>query len=417
MNANAHSSRHAFLPLAHRQGPCATVPSKEEEPFEETLRRDLTRTKHIISSASRSRRLNKNTDAVTRIPTQMGSSFDSQQYVVTMGFGTPAVPQTLLVGTGNDLTWIQCKPCKDTSSGKCYPQNHPLFDPIGSSTYTPVPCDSQSCRTLAAGIDGNGCSSDRRCAYQITYGSGSNTTGVYSTDALTLGPGAVLENFHFGCGHHQEGPFDKYDGILGLGRLPESLPWQASSGVFSHCLPPTGSTTGFLALGAPDNTSGFAFTPLLTMDEQPWFYQMMLTGISVAGRTLDIAPAVFSEGVITETGTIITALQETAYKAVRAAFRSAMRDYPLAPPVGHLDTCYNFTGFDSVVVPTVSLTFRGGATVELDAASGVMLNGCLAFWGTGGDKYTGVIGNVNQRTIEVLYDMPGAKVGFRPGAC
>jgi hypothetical protein len=237
---------------------------------------------------------------------------------------------------------------------------------------------------------------------------------------LTLGPGAVVESFRFGCGHDQEGPFDMIDGILGLGRVPESLVWQMSAehgGAFSHCLPPTGGSTGFLALGAPENTSGFVFTPLLTMDHQPWAYQLMLTGISVGGRRLDITAAVFREGMITDSGTIITALQDTAYAALRTAFRSAMAGYPLAPPTAQLDTCYNFTGYDSVTVPTVSLTFRGGATVDLDASSGLLLDGCLAFWTTDGDEYTGVIGNVNQRTIEVLYDLPGARVGFRTGAC
>ncbi|XP_066374903.1 aspartyl protease family protein At5g10770-like [Miscanthus floridulus] len=182
------------------------------------------------------------------------------------------------------------------------------------------------------------------------------------------------------------------EGVLGLGRLPQSLAWQASAphggGVFSHCLPPTGSSTGFMALGAPNDTSGFVFTP-----------------------------AVFREGVITDSGTMISLLQETAYEALRTAFRSAMAEYPLAPPVGRLDTCYNFTGYDSVTVPTVSLIFRGGATVHLDASSGVLLDGCLALWSSTGDEYTGLIGSVSQRTIEVLYDMPGGKVGFRTGAC
>ncbi|KAL6909700.1 hypothetical protein ACP4OV_001359 [Aristida adscensionis] len=146
-------------------------------------------------------------------------------------------------------------------------------------------------------------------------------------------------------------------------------------------------------------------------------YQMRLAGISVGGAPLDIPPAVFSEGVITDSGTIVSVLQEMAYVALRTAFRSAMAGYPLAPPVGHLDTCYNLTGYDSVTVPTVSLTFKGGATVDLDASSGVLLDGCLAFWGSNGDNYTGIIGNVNQRTIEVLYDIPGGKVGFRTGAC
>lgn len=356
-------------------------------------------------------------DERVNIPTELGYSVDSLEYVVTVGFGTPAVPQTILVDTGSDLSWIQCKPC---NTSNCYPQKHPLFDPSNSSTYAPIPCDSMACRNLIGQIYGNGCTSSSECGFGITYGSGANTTGVYSNDTLTLGPGAVVENFRFGCGHDQEGPYDKYDGILGLGRLPESLVLQTSAehgGAFSHCLPPTGSSTGFLALGAPANTSGFVFTPLLQIEEQPGYYLMMLTGISVGGQLLDIPPAVFSEGMITDSGSIVTALQETAYVALRTAFRSAMAAYPLAPPVGYLDTCYNFSGYDNATLPTVALTFSGGATVELDASSGVLLDGCLAFWASGGDNYTGIIGNVNQRTIEVLYDLAGGNVGFRSGAC
>ncbi|XP_066373554.1 aspartyl protease family protein At5g10770-like [Miscanthus floridulus] len=304
---------------------------------------------------------------------------------------------TLIIDTGSSLAWVQCNPC---NSSQCYPQRLPLSEPRTSSSYSPVPCDSQDCRDLAAGIDGDGCTGYWDCAYQLHYGSGATPTAVYSSDALTLGPGAVVESFHFGCGHDQKGKFDMADGVLGLGRLLQSLAWQASAphggGVFSHCLPPTGSSTEFLYLGASNDTSRFVCTPLLTMDEQPWFYQLMLAGISVGGQPLDIPPAVFREGVITDSGTMISLLQETAYEALRTVFRSAMAEYPLAPPVGGLDT--------------------GGATVHLDASSGV-LDGCLAFWSSTGDEYTGVIGSVSQRTIEVLYDMPGGKVGFRTAAC
>lgn len=79
----------------------------------------------------------------------------------------------------------------------------------------------QECRDLAASVHGNGCNSGNiECAFYVYYGSGANTSRVYSNDALTLGPGEVVQNFHFGCGHDQEGPFGRYDGVLGLGRLP-----------------------------------------------------------------------------------------------------------------------------------------------------------------------------------------------------
>ncbi|GJN28935.1 hypothetical protein PR202_gb17110 [Eleusine coracana subsp. coracana] len=48
-------------------------------------------------------------------------------------------------------------------------------------------------------------------------------------------------------------------------------------------------------------------------------------------------------------GTVVTNLRPTVYAALRSAFREAMKAYPPAPPVGHLDKCYNFTGYDNVI--------------------------------------------------------------------
>ncbi|KAI4973005.1 hypothetical protein ZWY2020_010436 [Hordeum vulgare] len=103
--------------------------------------------------------------------------------------------------------------------------------------------------------------------------------------------------------------------------------------------------------------------------------------------------------------------------------------------MGQLDTCYDFTGVRNVRLPKISLVFysrsNGGAAVELDP-SGVLFNSCLAFASTsGGDGSTGIIGHVQQRTIEVcmfivlhirrtievLYNVGGSAVGFRRRAC
>ena len=74
-------------------------------------------------------------DANVSIPTHLGGSVDSLEYVVTVGLGTPAVPQVLLMDTGSDVSWVQCAPCNSTA---CYPQKDPLFDPSRSSTYAPI---------------------------------------------------------------------------------------------------------------------------------------------------------------------------------------------------------------------------------------------------------------------------------------
>ena len=90
--------------------------------------------------------------------------------------------------------------------------------------------------------------------------------------------------------------------------------------------------------------------------------------------------------------------------------------YPPAPPAGILDTCFNLTGVPAVRVPRVALVFDGGVAVELHP-SGIIQYGCLAFASSASDRSAGIIGNVQQRTLEVFYDVAGGAVGFRRHAC
>ncbi|EMS35741.1 Aspartic proteinase nepenthesin-2 [Triticum urartu] len=117
-----------------------------------------------------------------------------------------------------------------------------------------------------------------------------------------------------------------------------------------------------------------------------------------------------------DSSAVITQLPPTAYRALRRAFRNAMRAYPRSGATGTLDTCYDFLGLTNVRVPAVSLVFGGGAVVVLDPPA-VMLGGCLAFTATSSDLALGFIGNVQQQTHEVLYDVAAGGVGFRRGAC
>ncbi|TVU11521.1 hypothetical protein EJB05_45112, partial [Eragrostis curvula] len=412
----------ASVPLVHRHGLCVPSRASTAKPsLAERLRRDRARRNHIINKVS-GRKTTTLFDAGVRIPTALGDAVDSLEYVVTLGVGTPAVQQTVLIDTGSDLSWVQCKPCNST---ECYPQKDPLFDPSKSSTYATVPCASDACKQLGQSYSAgctNGTTSTSLCEYGIQYGGGEITVGLYSTETLTLKPGVTVKNFSFGCGLHQQGEFDKFDGLLGLGGAPESLVSQTAGqygGAFSYCLPAGNGTAGFLALGAPSNdTTGFVFTPMHQLPGVSTFYVVTLAGIQRRGKQLDIPPAVFSKGMIIDSGTVVTGLPATAYAALRTAFRSAMSAYPRLPPnPDGLDTCYNFTGFSNVTVPKVALTFSGGATIDLDVPSGVLVEDCLAFLGGSSDNGIGIIGNVNQRKFEVLYDMGRGHVGFRPGAC
>ncbi|KAF8737563.1 hypothetical protein HU200_014110 [Digitaria exilis] len=418
VSAAPSSAGAATVPLHHRHGPCSPLTTKKMPTLKEMLRRDQLRAAYIqwkFSSGGATGKFSKGgagdveqSDAAT-VPTTLGTSLDTLEYVITVKLGSQAATQTMLIDTGSDVSWVQCKSCS-----QCHSQADPLFNPSSSRTYSPFSCSSSTCTQL--GQEGNGCSTSSQCQYIVTYGDGSSTTGTYSSDTLALGSNTV-KNFQFGCSQVESGFNDQTDGLMGLGGGPQSLASQTAGTfgtAFSYCLPPTSSSSGFLKLGA--GTSGFVKTPMLRSSQVPTFYGVRLQAIRVGGRQLSIPASVFAAGAVMDSGTVITRLPRTAYSALSSAFKAGMRQYPRAPPNGILDTCFDFSGQRSVTIPSVVLVYSGGAVVNL-VANGVILDSCLAFAGNSDDSSLGIIGNVQQRTFEVLYDVGGGAVGFRTGAC
>ncbi|KAJ1258737.1 hypothetical protein BS78_10G098600 [Paspalum vaginatum] len=409
------SKKSATLPLTHRHGPCSPAIPKEKTSFEETLRRDQLRAAYIHSKVSRNASKELQQSAVT-VPTSFGYSVGTAEYVITVSLGTPAVAQVMNIDTGSDVSWVQCAPC---AAGSCYSQKDTLFDPTSSGTYAAFSCDSAQCAQLQLDGQSNGCLNSQ-CQYTVQYGDRSETNGTYGSDTLRLTSSDAVNSFQFGCSHSAAGFIGQVDGLMGLGGGAESLVSQTAATygeAFSYCLPPpSSSSTGFLTLGAAGGASGYARTPMARFTNAPTFYGVLLQAITVAGTQLSVPPSVFSGATIVDSGTVITELPPTAYQALRTAFRNEMKAYPPAAPVGKLDTCYNFDGFDQITVPTVTLTFSRGAAMDLDV-SGILYAGCLAFTAAGQDGDTGILGNVQQRTFEVLFDVGGGTVGFKPGAC
>jgi hypothetical protein len=66
--------------------------------------------------------------------------YELLEYAMTLYLGTPAQKFVLTIDTGNELVWVQYKPC--TSPNKCYQEADPFFDPSASSSYSPVSCNS-----------------------------------------------------------------------------------------------------------------------------------------------------------------------------------------------------------------------------------------------------------------------------------
>lgn len=94
--------------------------------------------------------------------------------------GTPPQPAVVLVDTGSDLTWFQCKPCT-----QCFNQTRTdIFEPAKSSTYSTVSCVDATCQAVN---NLNLCSAGT-CQYSIVYLDRTSTTGPVSTDTMTTEP-------------------------------------------------------------------------------------------------------------------------------------------------------------------------------------------------------------------------------------
>ncbi|KAK6129744.1 hypothetical protein DH2020_036506 [Rehmannia glutinosa] len=425
--------RQSTLEVIHQHGPCSqlaqnnptTTPS-----LNEILSNDQSRVDSIQarikpdSNTNNIKNTNSNTNNLNNkkanLPIQSGRSLGSGNYIVSIGLGTPRKTLSLIFDTGSDLTWTQCQPCVKS----CYQQEDPIFSPSTSTSYSNVSCNSAQCSQLsdATGND-PGCATTT-CVYAIQYGDQSFSVGFFSKDKLTITATDVFPNFLFGCGQDNQGLFGKTAGLLGLGRNPLSIVSQTAQKYnkhFSYCLPSTSSQTGHLTLGRNGISRNVKFTPFST-SQGTSFYFIDIVSVSVGGRQLPIGRSVFkTAGGIIDSGTVITRLPPLAYIAMRAVFKKLMAKYPTAPAYSILDTCYDLSGYKTVTIPTISFTFGGNVRVDLDP-SGILVvvNGsrvCLAFVANGDPSDVAIFGNTQQKTLEVVYDVAGGKLGFGHGGC
>nr|XP_048331229.1 aspartyl protease family protein At5g10770-like [Ziziphus jujuba var. spinosa] len=367
------------LKVVDKHGPCFQLhknkTSKAPTPAE-ILQQDEYRVNSIQSHLSKN---SIETDATT-IPAESGETIGSGNYIVTVGLGTPKRDLSLIFDTGSDVTWTQCK--------------------------------TQSCSSPAS-----------PCQYGVRYGDRSYTIGDFGKERITINQSDVFDNFLFGCGHNNQGLFSGAAGLLALGRGELSFVEQTAqkyNRIFSYCLPPTSSSSGFLSFGKADKVSGVVnYVQLSSASLSNSFYGLQLEGISINERRVSV---ISSSGTIIDSGTVITRLPASTYRALRYEFQQQMKQYILIKsPVSLLDTCYDFSGNDNVEIPKLSLLFSGGTTVELDS-TGVFYalsesQFCLAFAGNSDNTEIAILGNVQQRRLEVVYDIGGQRVGFRSAAC
>lgn len=356
------------------------------------------------------------------IPLTSGSSVGVGNYVIKLGLGTPPKFYPMVVDTGSSLTWLQCEPCLEY----CHPQIGPIFNPKASATYQPLSCDTLECSTLqGATLNPPNCTSTNVCIYDASYGDGSSSIGYLSRDSLTVGPAQTVPGFVYGCGQANGGLFGQTAGLIGLSRNKLSLLSQLSlkyGYVFSYCLP-TPTATGILSIGRMeyDDPSTYTFTGMYSDPRDPSLYFVRLISITVDGVALSASVWSYVRSpTIIDSGTLITRLPPAVYTALREAFERAMARYERAPRFSLLDTCYKGSG-GVMSVPEVRLVFEGGSDLKLeprnvmyDVGNGVS---CLAFAPNGGSDGLSIIGNLQQQTFRVVYDVTNSIIGFAAGGC
>lgn len=341
------------------------------------------------------------------------------EFLMKLAIGTPAETYSAIMDTGSDLIWTQCKPCT-----QCYNQPNPIFDPTKSSSFSKLSCSSQLCKALPQSSCSDG------CEYLYAYGDYSSTQGILATETFTFGNVSV-PNVGFGCGEDNEGDgFTQGSGLVGLGRGPLSLVSQLKEAKFSYCLTSIDDTeASTLLMGSLASVSGnsnaIKTTPLIQNPLQPSFYYLSLEGISVGGKRLAIKKSTFklqedgSGGIIIDSGTTITYLEESAFDLVKKEFTSQMGLSVDNSGATGLELCFTLPSDSSEVeVPKFVFHFKD-ADLELpgenymiaDSSVGVI---CLAMGSSNGMS---ILGNVQQQNMLVLHDLDKETLSFLPTKC
>ncbi|XWS10158.1 hypothetical protein CRYUN_Cryun39dG0051400 [Craigia yunnanensis] len=406
------------LPIVNKHGPCSGLNQGKENiapSHAEILRQDQARADSIHSMLSL-KSLEKKS-----LQSKPGISIGTGKYQVAMGFGSPKTELSLVFDTASQLTWTQCQPC----AGYCYDQREPIFNPSKSSSYTYVRCPSATCNQISFQGMQRGCFSST-CLYGVAYTNTTFSAGFLAKEALTLTSSDVFQGFLFGCGQRNRFPNGgRAAGVLGLGRGWFSFVSQTAykyHKIFSYCLPATDESTGYLKFGSANLPSSIKFTPMSKSLEGTHYYGLDMIDIGVGGERLSIDRSVFTTSdTVIDSASLITRLPPAAYRRVRNAFEAKMTKYPKAPAFENLGTCFDFSGYTTVLMPTISLYFDGGVEMPIDATGILYFNkisqACLAFAKNDDDNDVMILGNFQQKGYEVVYDDANGRIGFGAGRC
>ncbi|KAK1303154.1 Aspartic proteinase nepenthesin-2 [Acorus calamus] len=326
----------------------------------------------------------------------------------------------LVVDTGSDLFWTSCFKRSATSIS---------FDPQSSSTYTSVLCMSDLCGPYRPPPFMPQCDPKAVCHYELEYADASGTSGVISTDTITLGSRNPVSfpNTLFGCSLNDTGNTVLVDGIVGLGRGDQSIISQLGIKQFSYCLTPFGSSR--LVLGrkpGPDDgiPEGETVTVSLVRSEWSSAYNVDLVGITVGTDRLAIPEHAFeismfsNQGVILDSGTTFTYLVKGVYDLLKSSFE-AQTTYAAVDGSGkHFDVCFK-SGDVNAKFPGLVFHFGVGSDLSLPQENYMIWLEELRMHCLGIMPVEGMclLGSYFQHDFKVVHDLVNDKVSFTPAKC
>lgn len=368
---------------------------------------------HRLENAVKRSRLRANYVNASLDAESIVTSAPDGEYVMRYYIGTPSELVIGVLDTGSHITWTQCRPCK-----KCIKNGTPIFDPVASSTFKRVRCDTYKCDLYAPS---SVC--DRRqekCLYDAIYGDKSHSRGVVATERFSFlsSSGRLLgfNNTLFGCGN------DNYfaagsvsSGIAGFAGGGASLVRQLGYQNFAYCLTPgeAKNKTSKLHFGLDAVVTGLgvATTPLT---DRSTYYYLTLEAITVGNRRIEYHSPFLVAGanIVVDSGTALTFFPEKFYDEFEVAVANqiperAVRDFR------DWRLCYS----EKFEMPRIVVHFKG-ADVEWRFYNAFVRASadyvCLAV-----DPMQGfpIYGNLAQVNFMVGYDLARKALSFKPTEC
>ncbi|KAK1301577.1 Protein ASPARTIC PROTEASE IN GUARD CELL 1 [Acorus calamus] len=368
------------------------------------LARDDNLRKEMIARSIARRRRSARGGLSFEMPMSSGAYAGTGQYFVRLRLGTPAQKFVLVADTGSDLTWVNCR-YRRRRCARCTAdrgRRRRVFDAEESESFRPISCASRLCRnTLPFSL--TTCPSRASpCAYDYGYADGSKAQGFFASESMTITlsnrRNAKLKGLVVGCTSSFVGSsFNEADGVLGLGYL-----------VFG---------------GSNRSEPNMRYAKLVVEPEFEPFYGVEVIGISIGGTVLRIPLSVWDirgqGGVIIDSGTSLTSFVEPAYRMVMLALTESLKGFKrirLTP----FEFCFDSTGFNDSVVPSLGIHFAGSARFEppkksyiIDVADRVKCVGFLSASWPG----VSTIGNIIQQNFKWEFDVVNKRLGFQPSSC